>query len=186
VLRHLLHVDVRLAWICARRRAMPSNMTRRLRAYRDDDLDALVETFNDAVHVLGRAFYDEAQCAAWAPEQVNLDEWRSRLAGITVLVAVKDGRLSGFIGYEPSGHVAYLYTASRAARTGVASELYAYVEQEWRAAGVERAFAEVSLAARPFFDRQGFAVEREERVERRGVLFTRFVMAKRLTSSRAP
>ena len=154
-----------------------------LRAYRADDLEPLVRTFTESVHRLARPFYDEAQRAAWAPEHADLDEWRARLAGTSVLVAEVEGVLAGFIGYEPNGHVALLYTAGHAARKGVASKLYAHVESEWRAAGVARAFAEVSLAARPFFERHGFAVVEEERVERRGVFFTRFQMAKDLAAA---
>ncbi len=157
-------------------------MVLQLRPYRADDLAPLVGTFTDSVHVLARPFYDEAQRAAWAPDEANLDEWRARLSGISVLVAEEDGILAGFIGYSPDGYVALLYTASHAARRGVASMLYARVESEWRAAGLARAFAEVSLAARPFFDRQGFTVVEEERVERRGVFFTRFKMSKALPS----
>ena len=155
-----------------------------LRAYRPDDLEPIVRAFTDSVHVLARPFYDDAQRAAWAPEVADLDEWRVRLAAIDVLVAEDRGALAGFIGYEPNGHVALIYTASHAARTGVASRLYARVESDWITAGVHRVFAEVSLSARPFFDRRGFTVEREERVERRGVFFTRFAMAKDLRSSR--
>jgi len=136
--------------------------------------------FTDSVHVLARPFYDDAQRAAWAPVQADLDEWRARLASISVLVAEEQGVLAGFIGYTPNGHVALLYTASHAARKGIASNLYAHVESEWRAAGVPRAFSEVSLAARPFFERQGFTVLAEETVERRGAIFRRFQMAKEL------
>lgn len=155
-------------------------MTIQLRPYRDGDLEALVRTFTDSVHELARPFYDDAQRAAWAPEQADLDEWRGRLAKTDVLVAEEDGVLHGFIGYGADGYVALLYTASHAARKGVASKLYAHVENEWRAAGVRRAYSEVSLAARPFFERQGFAVIEEERVERRGAIFRRFRMAKEL------
>lgn len=151
-----------------------------LRPYREDDLVALVGAFTDSVQVLAAPFYDEAQRAAWAPAEADLDDWRARLAGIGVLVAEERGALAGFVAYGPDGHVALLYTASHAARRGVASTLYARVESEWRARGVTRAFAEVSLAARPFFERNGFAVVEEEHVERRGVIFRRFRMAKAL------
>ena len=155
-------------------------MTFDLRPSRPDDLEPLVQMFTDSVHVLARPFYDDAQRAAWAPGHADLDEWRARLAGISVLVAEERGVLAGFIGYAPNGHVALLYTASHAARRGIASNLYGHVESEWRAAGVPRAFSEVSLAARPFFERQGFAVLAEETVERRGAIFRRFQMAKEL------
>lgn len=158
-------------------------MPLQLRPYEAADLEALVETFTDSVHALARPFYDDAQRAAWAPEQADLEEWRARLGTTKVLLAEEDGKLAGFIGYSSDGYVALLYTASHAARRGVATQLYANVEAEWRAAGVVRAYSEVSLAARPFFERHGFTVVEEERVERRGRTFTRFRMSKELTAA---
>jgi putative acetyltransferase len=161
-------------------------MALQVRRYRaDDDLGGVVRIFTDSVHMLAPPFYDEVQRAAWAPENADIDEWRERLEGMNVLVAEDEGGLCGFLGYEPNGHVALLYTASRAARRGVASKLYARVEDEWIAAGIRRVFAEVSLAARAFFERQGFVVVVEERVERRGATFTRFAMEKRLAPASA-
>jgi putative acetyltransferase len=157
-----------------------------LRPYRQDDLEPLVRTFTDSVHVLARPFYDDAQRAAWAPNEASLDEWHARLAEMSVLVAEDAGRLAGFIGYTSDGHVALLYTASHAARKGVATQLYARVERAWRDLGVPRAFSEVSLAARPFFERHGFTVVEEEQVERRGQTFTRFRMEKELGGAAPP
>ena len=158
-------------------------MSLQLRLFRPGDLEAVVGIFTDSVHGLATAFYDERQRGAWAPEEPDLDAWRTRLAGMNVLVAEDNGVLCGFLGYEPNGHLDLLYTASRSARRGVASSLYMQVEAGWRAAGVPRAFAEVSLAARAFFDRQGFVVVTEEHVERRGVIFTRFAMEKWLSQN---
>lgn len=162
-------------------------MALHFRRYRaDDDLGAVVRIFTDSVHALAAPFYDETQRAAWAPENADLDGWRARLESINVLVAEDEGVLCGFLGYEANGHVDLLYTAGHAARRGVASKLYAQVEAELSAAGVRRVFAEVSLAARAFFERQGFVVVVEERVERRGATFTRFAMEKWLTPAAAP
>jgi putative acetyltransferase len=151
-----------------------------LRVYGSDDVEAIARVFTDSVHELARDHYDDTQRAAWAPRQIDLDEWRAKLASIQVLVADREGTLAGFIGYESDGHVVLLYTASHAARSGVASRLYERVERDWIAVGVKRAYAEVSLAARPFFESRGFVVEHEERVVRRGATFTRFAMAKAL------
>jgi putative acetyltransferase len=153
-------------------------MPLRLRPYRSADLEEVTRTFADSVRVLARRDYDEAQRSAWAT--VDLEDWRARLAAIAVLVAEDVEGIAGFIGYSSDGYVAQLYTASRAARKRVASALYAHVEAGWRAAGVARAYAEVSLTARPFFERQGFDVVEEEEVERRGAIFRRFRMEKAL------
>lgn len=77
-----------------------------------------------------------------------------------------------------SGHIGLLYVAPRCTRRGVASALYQTVERTLQVAGVASLFTEASLVARPFFERQGFWVDTEETVVRRGVPLRRCVMRK--------
>jgi putative acetyltransferase len=63
---------------------------------------------------------------------------------------------------------------------GVGGGLYGAVERVARADGIRRIFTEASITARPFFERQGFRVVREQTVVRRGVAMTNFAMEKTL------
>ena len=60
-----------------------------------------------------------------------------------------------------------------------------YVHRDWQGRGVASALCDAlpaartthaSITARPFFERRGWRVVREQQVERRGVLLTNFVM----------
>ena len=44
--------------------------------------------------------------------------------------------------------------------------------------GVARYFSEVSITARPFYERMGFKVVNDQQVDMRGVTLTNFVMEK--------
>ncbi len=59
---------------------------------------------------------------------------------------------------------------------GVAKSLFDHAAAALAAQGVAELFTEASLVARPFFERQGFVVEEEQWVERRGVVLRRFAM----------
>jgi putative acetyltransferase len=150
-----------------------------VRASSDADLEPIARLFTDSVRALGAARYDAAQLAAWAPEPPDLEAWRARLASLETLVAEADGELLGFLSYTPVGHVELLYTAPASARRGVASALYRAAEDELRARGVRELTTEASLVARPFFERQGYLVVEEQRVERNGQVFRRFAMRKK-------
>jgi putative acetyltransferase len=63
---------------------------------------------------------------------------------------------------------------------GVGRTLYGAVEREARAEGLRRIFTEASITARPFFERRGFRVVREQTVVVRGVAMTNFAMEKPL------
>jgi putative acetyltransferase len=158
----------------------------KIRRYRSDDLCPLAELFTEAVHNLTATHYDAAQRLAWAPRPPDFDYWRNRFSTIHTLVADDDGSATGFIGYADHGHIDLLFVSPAYARRGVAGALYREAEAALRLSGVRDVFTEASLAARPFFERQGFAVVREETVGRRGARLRRYAMRKRLTDAAPP
>ena len=147
-----------------------------IRRYRPSDLNAVVDVFTRSVHGLATGHYDAEQLEAWAPTAPDLKAWDARLRQGTTLVAEIDREVCGFICFEANGHIDLLYTSPADSRMGVASSLLHHAEMELLAVGVEELFTEASLAARPFFERKGFQVEREETVSLRGVQFRRCVM----------
>lgn len=147
------------------------------------DLEAVVQVFTDAVHVLAAHDYDEAQRAAWAPKPPDLDAWTKRIQGLQTLVAVEDHRVVGFISYNANGHIDLLHVSPSHARRGLASALYKHAETALMSSGVTVLFTEASLVARPFFARVGFVVDAEQVVSRRGSSFRRFIMRKRLPAT---
>ena len=106
------------------------------------------------------------------------------MTGRRTLVAEEGGEVIGFAELEDDGHLDMLYLREDAVGRGVGRRLYGAVEQEARALGLSRVFAEVSITARPFFERRGFTVVREQTVHPNGVPLTNFVMEKPLPSPR--
>ncbi|MEC7816575.1 MAG: GNAT family N-acetyltransferase [Pseudomonadota bacterium] len=151
-----------------------------IRGYRIQDLSPLVRLFTESVHQLTATAYDETQRYAWASRTPHLDTWRDRLDLLETLIAEDGENLAGFISFEPNGHIDLIFTAPNYARKGVASALYQEAENRLSKAGVKELMTEASVVARPFFERQGFTVEEEQRVTVRGVHMLRFAMRKRL------
>ena len=154
-----------------------------IRPYQDSDLAAVAQLFTDAVHGLAGSHYDAVQREAWAPRPPDLGLWKTRLGPLQILLAqdAEGGGLLGFIGYEKNGHIDLLFTSPAAARRGVASQLYGHAETALCGLGIVELFTEASLVSRPFFERQGFAVREEQRIERRGATLRRFAMTKTVT-----
>lgn len=151
-----------------------------IRPYKPDDLVKLVETYTAAVHVLARSYYSPDQIVAWAPVPADVDRWRQKLSQLHTRVAEKDGYFAGFASYTSGGYLDFLFTHPKFARCGVASILYQLVESELAQSGVYNITVHASLAARCFFDSQGFLMDYEEEVECRGVSIRRFRMHKDL------
>ena len=66
---------------------------------------------------------------------------------------------------------------SRGIGSGLLEQAEAYAHMQ----GAVRITSEVSLTARPFFERKGYRVDREQQIDRGGVLLTNFLMYKTLS-----
>jgi len=155
--------------------------TTRIRGYRAGDAPAIVRLFFDTVRAVNRLDYSEEQVEAWAPGVPDPEEWHARMNGRRTLVAEEDDRVVGFAELEVDGHLDMLYVRGDAVGRGVGRLLYEAVEWEAQNTGLSRIFTEASVTARPFFERRGFRVMREQTVLRRGTRLTNFVMRKDLT-----
>ncbi len=154
---------------------------RGIRNYEESDAPEIVRLFFETVRSVNRADYSEEQVEAWAPSAPDPDEWHSRMVGRRTLVAEEGGEVVGFAELEDDGRLDMLYVRGDTVGRGVGRRLYEAVEWEARDRGLSRIFTEASITARPFFERQGLRVVREQTVSRRGVSLTNFIMEKNLT-----
>ena len=156
----------------------------RIRAYEADDASAIARLFYGTVRSVNQADYSEEQVEAWAPAVPNKQAWHARMSepDRRTLVAEEDDEVVGFAELEDDGHLDMLYLRGDAVGRGVGRRLYEAVEGEARGSGVGRIFTEASITARPFFERNGFRVVREQRISCRGVEMTNFAMEKQLAS----
>ena len=152
----------------------------RIRGYAAGDAPEIARLFYETVRSVNREDYSDQQVKAWAPGVPDPDEWHARMAARKTLVAEEGGEVVGFAELEEDGHLDMLYLREDAVGRGVGRGLYGAVEREARAEGLRRIFTEASITARPFFERRGFRVVREQTVVVRGVAMTNFAMEKPL------
>lgn len=154
-------------------------MTPHIRPYRAADAGAVGQVFYDAVHQGAAGAYGAAQRAAWAPEVPAGAEWSLRFERSVTFVAEAEGRVVGFMNLVPeTGYIDMAYVAPQVMGRGVAHALYAPIEAAGRDAGCATLTTAASALARPFFERQGWHVQRREEVTRAGVRLHRFQMEK--------
>jgi putative acetyltransferase len=147
-----------------------------IRDYAAGDLDAVIEIFQRAIREVASRDYSPEQIAVWS--KVDREEWADWRLTRPTFLALIDGEPAGFSDLEQDGHLDMMFVHPRFHRMGVATALVRRVEEEARRVGVSRVHAEVSITARPFFERQGFAVIREHPVEQGGLTFLTFRMEK--------
>jgi GNAT superfamily N-acetyltransferase len=151
-----------------------------IRRYEPGDVHSLIEIYQQAIHVLAAPYYNKAQLDAWAPAVMDPAKWHARVSPQQTFIADCDGRAGAFIAWDWTGHIDFIFTHPAFARRGLARALYGAAEETIRQQGAPRLFAEVSLAARPFFESRGFVAEREREVDCRGQRLRQFIMSKTL------
>ena len=154
--------------------------TTRIRNYEGGDVFQIVRLFYETVRSVNRADYSEEQVRTWAPGIPDPETWHARMADRRTLVAEEGGEVVGFAELEEDGHLDMLYVRGDSVGRGVGRRLYRAVEREARGRGLGQIFTEASVTARPFFERRGFRMVREQTIVRRGVELTNFAMEKPL------
>ena len=84
-------------------------------------------------------------------------------------------RIVGFGDIDSTGYLDRLYVRKDRQRRGIASAICGELEN---AADAAKITTHASITARPFFQKRGYRVVREQQVERGGILLTNYVMEK--------
>ena len=157
----------------------------RLREYSRNDLPEVLSLFYETVHALGSPAFTPEQLDAWAPAVPDEASWQERLAFSSSFVAEHKDRLVGFGNVTALGLIDTLYVHQNAQKTGVGGALLMRLTAEAKSNGLRTVQTEANLAARPFFEKQGFRLTRENTKVVRGVEFRTYVMTMDITEDEA-
>lgn len=152
-----------------------------IRPYQSTDAEAIAAIYRDAVIGIGSTVYDAEQVAVWSAYPDDIEEFRQMLQQGLTLVAVAEEQLAAFGQLNPLDHIAFLYTASQFARQGYASQIYQPLETFAMQQRIKQLHTEASRISKFFFLKMGYHIIETEFVERQGVEFERFKMAKTLS-----
>jgi putative acetyltransferase len=153
-----------------------------LERYQPGEAAALAELFYRTVHAVCTGDYTPAQLDAWADGKVDVAVWDKSFLRHDTLVARMNGEIVGFADLD-GGYLDRLYVHKDHQRQGVATALVQALEGLAVSRGERCMTTHASITARPFFEKQGYRVIREQQVERKGLLLTNFVMEKALKTA---
>lgn len=145
-----------------------------IREYQSSDCKELTELFYNTVHTVNAKDYTAEQLDVWAPGERDLEKWNQSLQEHYSIVAIQGEIIVGFGDIDNTGYLDRLYVHTDYQRQGIASVICDQLEQatQWDIT------THASITARPFFEKRGYEVVREQQVERQGTFLTNFVMVK--------
>lgn len=146
-----------------------------IRKYQQSDCRTLTELFYNTVHIVNARDYTKEQLNVWATGEADLEKWNQSLLEHFSVVVVDNGIIVGFGDIDKTGYLDRLFVHADYQRKGIATAICDRLEQVVQG----RLVTHASITARPFFEKRGYRVIKEQQVERQGIFLTNFVMEKK-------
>lgn len=144
------------------------------------DIPVIAALFQATLKEVNIRDYTPQQIEAWG-KKANEKRWRELFAGnLMFMMAEEEGKLAGFTSVNANGYIHSMFVDYRRQRRGVATLLLHEAEFLAKCKGAEKLTSEVSITARPFFEKHGFYVIRENVVNIGGLVMTNYSMEKLL------
>ena len=149
-----------------------------IRKYQESDALDLWAIFYHTVRNVNLRDYSQAQVEAWAPDDFSSEIWQRKMNLLSPFVAEIDGKIVGYSDLQENGLIDHFFCHYEHQGQGVGRQLMEHVLRMGELQGITRFYSEVSITARPFYERFGFKVIQEQIIEVRGQKLCNFVMEK--------
>jgi putative acetyltransferase len=153
-------------------------MQKTMRLYKPQDCKEIVKLFYDTVHTINSTDYKSAQLDVWAPEEIDADTWNKSLSSTHTVVVESNDFIVGFGNLDETGYLDRLFVhkdfQGQGVATIIADELEKYAQQH----GIMVITAEASITAKPFFEKRGYQVVKQQSIERKGQTLNNFFIKK--------
>jgi putative acetyltransferase len=130
----------------------------RIRAFNAGDERALFAVFFSAVHQVASADYTAEQIEAWAPADLDQEEWRERMRAINPFVAELNNEIVGYADVQPTGYIDHFFVSGGHARRGIGRQLMIHIHEAASRLNISDLTSDVSRTAQPFFAHFGFQI----------------------------
>ena len=143
------------------------------------DAVELKNLFQNTVLAINRRDYSQAEVEDWASCGDDLSNIEDMIKTHYFIVAVnQQSEIVGFSSITSQGYLHSMFVHKDFQGEGIATMLLNEIEQYAITNGIMRITSEVSLTARPFFEKKGYIVEEEQKRKANQLSLTNFWMAK--------
>ena len=150
-----------------------------IRAALQSDAVELKNLFQNTVLAINRRDYSQAEVEDWASCGDDLSNIEDMIKTHYFIVAINQQlEIVGFSSITSQGYLHSMFVHKDFQGEGIATMLLNEIEQYAITNGIMRITSEVSLTARPFFEKKGYIVEEEQKRKANQLSLTNFWMAK--------
>lgn len=146
------------------------------------DASKLRDLFQNTVLTINKRDYSKAEVEDWASCGNDLSHIKEMIRTHYFIVAInRQSQIVGFSSITKQGYLHSMFVHKDFQGEGIATILLKEIEQYAITTGIIRITSEVSLTARPFFEKRGYIVEKEQKRKANQLSLTNFWMAKGLS-----
>lgn len=143
------------------------------------DIPELKELYRSTILTVNRQDYTAEEVEDWASCGDDNQRWLELISAFHLVVAENnEGYAVGFAAISDEGYLHLLFVHKDYQRQGVATLLYKTVEELAQHKQVIKITSDVSITARPFFEKQGFTVDEEQRRKANRLYLVNYKMSK--------
>lgn len=145
------------------------------------DTSEMTELYKNTILSVNRKDYSLEEVEDWASCGDNISRWDELFAEQHYIVAENEkGEIVGFASINDVGYMHTLFVHKDFQHQGIATLLYQVIEQYAKEKGVKEITSEVSITAKPLFEKQGFKVDKEQKRKANKLCLTNYKMSKSL------
>lgn len=161
------------------RKIRPSSPQYKLRELTDEDIPDLQTLFRETVLHVNVRDYTREEVEDWASCGDSAEHMKDLLARNDYIAVLNErDEIIGFSSMNVEGYLHSLFVHKDYQQVGVGSLLLSAVEKRAREYGVAEITSEVSLTARPFFEKRGYEVMKVQKRRANRLELINFVMRK--------
>ena len=146
-----------------------------LREYITSDCEQLARLFFQTVHSVNAKDYTKEQLDVWATGNVDLNRWDMSFKEHYTIIATDNAEIVGFGDIDSSGYLDRLFVHKDHQHKGIATAICGELESSVTG---KKIITHSSITAKPFFEKRGYRVKKEQTVVRNGISLTNFIMEK--------
>lgn len=146
-----------------------------IRKYQSSDCESIARLFYETVHEINAKDYTKEQLNAWAGERIDLKQWDASFLKHHSFVAVEHEMLVGFGDMDQHGYLERLFVHKDYQRKGIATAICDRLEG---IIGEGKIITHASITAKPFFEKRGYRVVKQQQVQRQGISLINYIMVK--------
>jgi putative acetyltransferase len=145
------------------------------------DLQEMQQLYIETIQSVCKNDYNSAQIEAWISGVKNINRWTEVIETQFVLLAIIQNQIVGFGTLKDGNYIDFFYIHKDFQRQGIADKILAELELKAQKQHSKAITSDISITAKPFFEKKGFVVKAEQKNIRLGVELINYKMEKDLS-----